>query len=252
MSMDILSDLIITRVHSVSTLYNPKNTKLKRNDRPRWAVVIKYEGATVYTSNGKQFLSDIGHIVILPKSCSYDWECTKSGHFCIIEFESEHNYSEPISFSMKNGEKILKMFKDLEHKRNMKNPMAEMESIRDTYSILLALIQAITERYSPSEKQQKIAPAIKYISQNYYKSITNDSLAAITGLSTVYFRKLFTSIMGVSPITYVHQFRIEKAKAMLKSDYGTISNIAVSLGYRNVYDFSRDFKKHTGVAPSRF
>ena len=58
--------------------------------------------------------------------------------------------------------------------------------------------------------------------------------------------------MGVSPITYVHQLRIEKAKAMLKSDYGTVSNIAESLGYHSVYDFSRDFKKHTGVAPSRF
>ena len=250
--MNILSDLIITRVYSVSTLYNPKNTKLRRNDRPCWAVVIKYEGETVYTSGEKRYLSDIGHIVILPKSCSYDWECTKSGHFCIIEFESARSYSEPISFSVKNGEKILKMFKDLEHKRNMKNPMAEMESVRDTYSILLALTQAITERYSPSEKHQKIAPAIEYISQNYYKSITNDSLAAITGLSTVYFRKLFTSIMGVSPITYVHQLRIEKAKAMLKSDYGTVSNIAESLGYHSVYDFSRDFKKHTGVAPSRF
>ena len=130
--------------------------------------------------------------------------------------------------------------------------MVELESIKDTYSILLALTQAVSERYLPTEKQRKLAPAIEYISQNYYKSITNDSLAAITGLSTVYFRKLFTSIMGVSPITYVHQLRIEKAKAMLKSDYGTVSNIAESLGYRNVYDFSRDFKKHTGVAPSRF
>ena len=130
--------------------------------------------------------------------------------------------------------------------------MAEMESVRDTYSILLALIQAITERYSSSEMQQKIAPAIKYISQNYYKSITNDSLAAITGLSTVYFRKLFTSIMGVSPITYVHQFRTEKAKEMLGSDYGTLSDIAQSLGYPSLYDFSRDFKKHTGIAPSKY
>ena len=252
MSTDILANLVITKVHSVSTLYTPKNTKLKRNDRQCWAVVIKYEGETVYTSNGKQFFSDINHMVVLPKGCSYDWQCTKSGHFSIIEFESELAFHEPIAFSVKSGETILKMFKALEYKRNLKSPMVELESIRDTYSVLLALTQAITERYSPSEKHQKIAPAIEYISQNHYKSITNDSLAAITGLSTVYFRKLFTSIMGVSPITYVHQLRIEKAKAMLKSDYGTVSNIAESLGYHSVYDFSRDFKKHTGVAPSRF
>ena len=37
---------------------------------------------------------------------------------------------------------------------------------------------------------------------------------------------------------------IKKAKEMLKSDYGSISEIAESLGYLNIYDFSRIFKKH--------
>ena len=252
MRIDILSDLVITKVYSVSTFYTPEKTKLKRNDRKRWAVVIKYEGETVYNSNGKRFLSDIDHIVILPKGCSYDWLCTRSGHFSIIEFESEPTFCEPISFSVKNGEKILKMFKDLEYKRNLKRSMVELESIRDTYSILLALEQSVATRYLPTKKQQKIALAVEYIFQHYTENITNDALATITGFSTVYFRKLFTSMMGVSPITYVHRFRIEKAKEMLKSDYGTLSDVAQSLGYSSLYDFSRDFKKHTGVAPSKY
>lgn len=49
--------------------------------------------------------------------------------------------------------------------------------------------------------------------------------------------------MGTSPIAYVHELRIKKAKEILKSDYGTISEIAKSPGYLNIYDFSRDFKK---------
>ena len=153
MSAELLSNLVITKVHSVSTLYNPENTKLKRNDRQRWAVVIKYEGETVYTSNGKQFLSDINQMVLLPKGCSYEWQCTKSGHFSIIEFESKLTFHEPIAFSVKSGEAVLKMFKVLEYKRNLKSPMVELESIRDTYSILLALTQSAAERYIPSERQ---------------------------------------------------------------------------------------------------
>ena len=252
MNISPLSNLIITKVHSVSTLYTPKNTKLKRKDRPRWAFVIKYEGETVYTSNGKRFLSDAGHVVILPKGCEYDWECTKSGHFSIIEFESEPTFCEPISLSVKNSDKILRMFKDLEYKRNLKKPMVEIESIKDTYSILLTLTQVMSERYLPTEKQQKIAPAVEYISQHYNVNITNKALAAITGMSTAYFRKLFTSVLGVSPIVYARNLRIEKAKEMLKSDYGTLFDVALSLGYPSLYDFSRDFKKHTGVAPSKY
>ena len=59
-------------------------------------------------------------------------------------------------------------------------------------------------------------------------------------------------MMGISPIAYTKQLRIEKAKEMLKSDYGTLFDIALSLGYSSLYDFSRDFKKYAGVAPSKY
>ena len=252
MNTELLSNLIITKVYSVSTLYTPEKTKLKRNDRQRWSVVIKYEGETIYTSNGKRFLSDIGHIVILPKGCSYDWLCTSSGHFSIIEFESEKTFEEPFSFSVKNGEKILKMFQDLEYKRNLKSPTVELESIRDTYSILLVLMKAVEARYLPTEKQQKIAPAVEYITTHYTQNLTNDALAARAGISTVYFRKLFEQVYGTSPIAYVQDLRIKKAKEMLETDYGNIGDIALSLGYKSIYDFSRAFKKRTSLSPSRY
>ena len=72
---------------------------------------------------------------------------------------------------------------------------------------------------------------------------------AVVGLSTVYFRKLFSVVMGVSPINYARSLRLEKAQEMLKSDYGSLSDVATSLGYPSLYDFSRDFKKHTGSSP---
>lgn len=252
MSTEFLSNLVITKVYSVSTLYTPANTKQKRNDRSRWAILIKYEGETVYTSGGKSFLSDLHHIILLPKGCSYHWHCTKSGHFSVIEFESALTYCEPVSLTVKDSEEILKIFKNLEYKRNLKEPMVDLESIRDTYSVLLAITQSERGRYLPTEKQLKIAPAVEYISKHYNECITNDDLAALTGLSNVYFRKLFTSIIGVSPIAYVHRLRIKKAKEMLRSDYSTLSDMAQSLGYANLYDFSRDFKKHTGVSPSKY
>ena len=86
----------------------------------------------------------------------------------------------------------------------------------------------------------------------YNKNIKNDVLANLCNLSTVYFRKLFTEIMGASPISYVHELRIKKAKEMLRSDYGNIKDIAESLGYLNIYDFSRTFKKYKGVSPREF
>lgn len=252
MNLEILSNLIITKVYSVTTMYTEKNTKIKRNNRPNWAIVIKYEGETIYTIKEKDYLSDINNLVILPKGCSYDWHCTQSGHFLIIEFESELVCNDIFSFYVKNSEKFLKLFKELEYQRTLRKPMYEAESIRDTYSILLMLTQTMSKKYLPAYKTNKISPALEYIAKNYNTNIKNDVLANLCNLSTVYFRKLFTEIMGISPISYVNELRIKKAKEMLKSDHGSITDIAQSLGYLNIYDFSRVFKKYTGISPSKY
>ena len=252
MSIDMLSGLIITGVRAVSTMYNVENTRMKRVDRPCWAIIVKYEGETVYTCGKKRILSDINNLVILPKGSSYAWQCTRSGHFVSVEFECDAVFSEPIGIAVKRGERILNMIEALEHKRNLPGSRTEMESIRDVYSVILEILRSCDERYMPDSKRQKIAPAVEYIARNYDENITNDTLAEIVGMSTVYFRKLFTEAMGVSPISYARQLRIEKAKEMLASDYGSLTDLARTLGYSCLYDFSRDFKKHTGLPPSKY
>jgi len=252
MDPTLLSSIQIKKINSVSTLFTFKNTKLKRRDRLSWAIVIKYEGETVYRSRGKTYLSDRSHVIILPKGCSYQWICTKSGHFSIIEFECDATDEGIFQFTVKNGDKLLKAFKELEKKRYLGEPMIEMQSIRDTYSILLELLLTAEEKPVPDGKQKKLLPAVEYLSQNYDKNIKNDTLAALVGISTVYFRKLFKEVTGTSPISYARELRIRKAKELLKSEYGSLTEIALSLGYANLYDFSRDFKKHTGFPPSKY
>ena len=247
-----LSDLIITRVRSATTLYTPENATAKRTDRARWAVVLKYEGETVYSFGGKQLVSDACHVVLLPKGSSYEWRCTKPGHCAILELECTACGGEPVSVPVKSSEQLLQLFRELEYKLDRNKPLTKLESLRDAYTLLLPLAKLGTEPYAPTEKQQKIVPALEYVARNYNKNITNDRLAAMTGLSTVYFRRLFTEVTGVSPMAYARQLRIEKAKQLLRSDYGTLTDLALSLGYASLYDFSRDFKKHTGVPPSAY
>lgn len=252
MDTEILSHLVITEVCSVSTMYTPENLRMKRKNRPHWAIVLKYEGETIYYANGQHWRSDANHMVILPKGCSYEWQCVRAGHFSIIEFDSEPTSTELFGMPVKNSEQMLRLFRDLEYKRTLKKPLIELESIMDTYFILLRLVQAQSPGYLPTQKQKKIEPALDYIAKHYSSKIKNDELAALTGLSTVYFRKLFVEVMGQPPISYIQMLRIQKAKEMLQSDYSSISDIALALGYQNIYDFSRSFKKQVGLSPGQY
>lgn len=127
-----------------------------------------------------------------------------------------------------------------------------LDELKDLYGLISSLLKNDAIKYMPSPQKQKILPAIEYIAQNYNKRIYNDELSSVTGLSTVYFRKLFKDVMGISPISYIQSVKMGKAKKMLNSDYSSITDIAYSLGYNNVYEFSRDFKKYTGISPSKY
>ncbi len=248
----LLSNLVIKRVFSATTIYTEKGTKMANKSRPCWAVIIKQEGETVYTQGPVELVSNISNMVVLPKGCAYEWICTESGHCAIIEFDADMSYDEILPFRITDSEKILKIFKDIEYKRLSRESMYEMESIRDTYSVILALMAQSSARYIPYTKKEKLYPAVEYMLKNYSKKISASELASLTGFSEVYFRKVFASVYGVSPTVYIKKLRMKKAKEMLRTDYGSISDIATSLGYPNVYDFSRDFKKHVGVAPTKF
>lgn len=249
---DILSRLTVEKVYSITSMYTEANKTFKRKNRPQWAIVIKYEGETLYKSKGVSYTSNMNNIIILPKGCFYEWHCTKAGHFYTLEFECPLTYDGIFAFQLKNSEKLLNLFKQLEYTRTAKLPMYEMKNIRDTYSALLMLTESIHKPYIPDSRYQKLLPAMEYITNNYTTTITNDALAQLTGLSTVYFRKLFFEMNGVSPITYVHDLRIKKAQEMLISDHGSITDIALSLGYNNIYEFSKAFKNHTGVSPKKY
>ena len=253
MDITVLTNLIVKKIYSISNVYTEEGKGAKRVNRSSWAIALKYEGETVYINHEKRFISNSNNIVILPKGCNYEWICVKSGCFYIIEFECDSTFDTIFSIPYENYEKILLLFKDCEYKRTLKNPAYKIALLKNLYDILFLILSPLSAKdYLTDSKRQKITPALDYIAENYNKKIKNDELANISGMSTVYFRKIFTACFGVSPITYIHQIRINKAKEILKSDYGSLTEVAFSLGYTDLYDFSRTFKKYTGISPTAF
>ena len=252
MSINLLSDLTATKIRSISSIYTKSGKLTERKNRPAWAVLYKYEGETVYENLGRTYISNAQSALILPKGSSYVWQCHQSGHYYVIEFEAEAECEQIFSFPAVEREKLLRLFREAEHAHNLRGPTFRLEAMKNLYSILVLLLGARQKGYVDSDQRRKIAPALEFISKNYDKSIRNEALAELCSLSTVYFRKLFTKVTGLSPITYIHTLRMAKAKKMLESDYDHLGEIAISLGYPDIYTFSKVFKKYVGLPPSRY
>ena len=81
------------------------------------------------------------------------------------------------------------------------------------------------------------------------ESIT--TLAEQTGLSESRFRLLFRELTGCSVTHYQNRLRIQAARDLLASGHFAVGEVAEELGFRDVYYFSRLFKKFTGLTPSQ-
>ncbi len=249
---DLLSNLIIDRIYMVTTMYNDAGSGMKRIGRERWALVLKYEGETVYKTADAEYISNSQSLMLLPRKSSYEWRCTSPGNYITIEFDSPSSFEGIFNFHIQSTDEIFKMFKQMEYKWLKKKGFYMLETVRDLYTLILKLASMQKSEYVPSLKSEKLSPAVDHMLTHYTEHMTNDGLAELCGISTVYFRKLFTDTYGKAPMEYVKGLRIKRAREMLCGDYGSISDVATSLGYTSIYDFSRDFKKRVGVSPSKY
>lgn len=82
--------------------------------------------------------------------------------------------------------------------------------------------------------------------------IDYDELAAEAGMSPRTFRRRFTATTGASPRDYAIACRIGHARQMLGGTELPIKSIAEQLGYRDVFFFSRQFTRFTGISPAAY
>ena len=247
-------DITVLKVASANRIYNTADRGTVRNKkRRRWAIALKRTGKTYYTVGDQQILSDGFHPVLLPKGCSYSWRCVEEGECLLIDFDAPQELDQILSFAVTDNSFLVNEFLKIQKNLADGSVTARLESVQRVYGILVQLLKNAAKDYYPKGKQQLLQPAVDYISENYYDStITNDRLAALCAISTVYFRKSFETAFGVSPIRYLHDFRIKKAKDLLLSDYGSIAQVAESVGYNGIYHFSKMFRQYTGLSPTQY
>ncbi|MEM9027373.1 MAG: AraC family transcriptional regulator [Pseudomonadota bacterium] len=90
---------------------------------------------------------------------------------------------------------------------------------------------------------------LDYVSENFGKSVTLDTLAKEAGLSPSHFSRLFKQTIGQSPMQFVLSYRVEQAKKMLADPNRALIDVALSCGFADQAHFSRVFKQSAGSTP---
>ena len=116
---------------------------------------------------------------------------------------------------------------------------------------LLAMLSE--QKILPQEQSPAyVLKAINYIESNYMRPISIGRLAADLNLDRSYFSLAFKRAAGKSPQQYVVDFRLEKAAELMASHGYRPGEAGQSVGYFDIFNFSRMFKRRFGISPTEY
>ena len=98
----------------------------------------------------------------------------------------------------------------------------------------------------------EILRAQEWIEANFADSVSMEDLARHIGISPRHFIRRFKKATDESPLNYLQQIRIERAKDYLESTMATVNAITQAIGYENSSSFRKLFKEATGLSPSEY
>ncbi|THF77600.1 response regulator transcription factor [Cohnella fermenti] len=100
-------------------------------------------------------------------------------------------------------------------------------------------------------RREEITQALSYIHAHYADRMTLEDLCAHVNLSRSHLSKLFKEQQGVAAMEYVEAYRLKQARMLLRTTRQPIADIAERVGIGDVFYFSKVYKKHYGINPSK-
>jgi two-component system response regulator YesN len=127
------------------------------------------------------------------------------------------------------------------------------ETFEELSTLLTIIIQKIVELMNAQKPPHKtIEHVMALIKEKYMTNLTLKSIAEEVFISPSHLSTLFRQEMGINFLDCLHQFRIDKAKQLLKEKNEKIYMVAKQVGYYDESHFVRMFKKWAGMLPSQY
>ncbi|WP_342424485.1 AraC family transcriptional regulator [Paenibacillus sp. FSL E2-0178] len=99
--------------------------------------------------------------------------------------------------------------------------------------------------------RERIDKVIAYIEEHSSQPLKLDTLAEISHFSKFHFSRIFTAMVGVTPMAFVNRKRIQHSLVLLTETNKTILEVAGQSGFESVSVFNAHFKRYYGCTPGR-
>lgn len=110
----------------------------------------------------------------------------------------------------------------------------------------------VNDKSLAGNSSNRMTYVINFIKENYNKKINSKILSDKACMSESNFFRVFKNEMGITPVEFINEYRINKATEMLGEGDKTITDTYLSCGFENRSYFNRQFKRYKGSSPLQY
>lgn len=260
-----------SRIDEINFMYSTKHTP-RSAMKYEPSIIIILQGKKIATWAQKSFIYDQNKYLVLTIPLPFECETIGSEHEPLIgikikltptliteillQMEKPALSGEKIDFisthslTMHQSGILVRLMESLEN-----NETAKILSIHILHEFLYNLLK---EKTGDSLKflalnlgrYGKITKILSLMHVNYSRNFDMAKLAKDSGMSVSAFHSHFKAITHATPLQYLKEVRLQKARAMMLNENMTASRAASVVGYSSNSQFSREFKRLFGDAPT--
>ncbi len=214
--------------------------------RTHWLLHYVVSGYGYYTRDEQTYKVGPGQLFVIPpyEKTYYEADKNKPWKYIWIGFTMDMSLN-IFSSAVITCREAGPIFEEMLSCNEMKNGRSAFLT-----SCIWKLASLLLEKnkYTPSH----IDEALHCMHSEYATGITIQQIADRLCLNRSYFFSIFKKYVGISPSEYLIKLRLEKAAELMRVFDETPTVAATSVGYDNLYHFSKAFKKHYGVSPREY
>ena len=221
----------------------------KEHSHPdRYEIITNYVGVCTVTVNGQKYEIGKNDILIVPPNVRHG---ASSAEGFMDFFIAAKYLSYGQAYIVNDTDNAILPLMELLYKVMLEKE-ANYSAIADS---LLATVCTYIDKYIDVNHQYPFVNSLKNTILEHFIDPYFDLAHEIdkSGYNKDYLRRCFEGATGKTPLHYLTELRINRAKMLLlQNEHKRISSISELCGFRDSYYFSTVFKKYTGISPEEY
>ncbi len=238
-----------------------------------YELFVMTEGTLYLNYNNENFTVHEGEYLLIPpcnswrqgfKSayCAFYWLhfSTKSGELPLAITEQSpvpegiEHFTLPQYGKIPKPEKIVVLMKQLQDIVKNQYPSIALDAMSTSIvTELYGQLSLLPPVNVPTQSQKQVYYDIMdYVKTNIDKNLKIAEIAEAFGYNEKYLSHRFAEITGIPLKQYILKAKVDTANFMLSDTNKSIADIAKELGFSDSHNFTRTYKKLTGLSPSEY